>query len=170
MVTKAPKDLSPEEVERMLLAEDDDLSKGQMLKSEVQGEFTVAVTELRDPDTEVVYDVRTGIPSIFKVYEGNNTRLKMLEKRDVNGNRIFSMVRPDNPPDAVTPDSFCFLQPGHDTYEEAKSLGFRDCARPGPLVGIGGAEFHAQADHPDEWALWQASATNHAGHLEVGRP
>ena len=44
MVTQAPKDLSAEEIERMLQADDDDLTEGQVLRSSHGGEFTTATT------------------------------------------------------------------------------------------------------------------------------
>ncbi len=153
MVTQAPQDLSAEEIERMLLADDDKMSEGQVLQSDHGGELTATITKFKDPDLEVVYDVRTGVASWFKIYDGNNSRLKMLSKRDRDGNRIFSMIRPENPPDALTPDTYCLFQKQHPRFEEMKAMGFRRCVRPGPLVGELGAEMHAKHAHPNSFDM-----------------
>ena len=93
MVTQAPKDLSAEDVERMLVADDARLAEGQVLHSEHGGGFTATVTTFKDPDLDVVYNQRTGVASWFKVYEGNNSRMKMLAKRYPDGERINGSQR-----------------------------------------------------------------------------
>ncbi len=153
MVTQAPKDMTAEEIEQLLLAQDDELAEGQTLQNDHGGEFTATVTKLHDPDMDFVYDTRTGIRSEFKVYEGNNSLTKMLAKRRSDGTPIYTKTKPENPPDAIEPDTPCLFQKQHPRYEEMKALGMPPCKRPGPLVGVGGAEFHARHAHPNQLEL-----------------
>lgn len=98
------RELTTDEVEAMLEgAEQEAIADGRIVKSEFGGEFTATQRVRHDADERVLYDRRTGIPTVVKLYEGNRTVEKMLEKTDpATGLRIFTTRSPQDRPDLFT--------------------------------------------------------------------
>lgn len=149
-MTTEPQQFKPEEIEAMLDNGQVEFKDGQIIAvGALQGE-----TIMKDVATATVYDTRTGVSSSVRVYDGNNTLMKMLSKRDPEtGRRIFSVQKPNiEPPKAETP---CWLNPNHPRFEEFRQMGMPVC-KGSTLASEQDAEQHVKNKHRRAWELIQA--------------
>lgn len=96
-----------------------------------------------------LYDQRTGEPSTVRLFEGDKTLRKYLEKTDENGKRVFGMRKPKVSPKAA--DIPCWLNAASDRFTFFAELGLaptRACTK--MLRNQSEVLSHMENTHPDE--------------------
>ena len=141
---------------------DEEFVDGRIIEGKDGGDYVAREIVRRDADQKVLWDRRTGVPSFYKEYDGNDTTRKMLEKKDEDpnsryfGKRIFTASSPSVRPEnffAITdpPTVYCRFHPEHPDYEVVRAIigSVQHCKRPGALASIDSAIGHEQAAHPN---------------------
>lgn len=112
---------------------------------------------VHDQDIRLMYDRRTGVSSRMKVYEGNATLEKQLQKIDSDpqsphyGKRIYTLSSPEQRPElfygrAVKGSTPCMLNENHPRFAEFRAMGFGTCKR-NDLPNEQEADRHAKIAH-----------------------
>ena len=139
----------------------------EMVEEANQSETGISVGNLERVDRieepggyAVLYDTRTGEPSTVRLWEGDKTLRKYLEKRDPETNaRVFSVRKPNiKRMQATVP---CWMNRLSDKFDEFLSIG--------QIVGNGCTKMlfteedvpdHMDIAHPDQYAAYQRKQTN----------
>ena len=107
-----------------------------------------------------VYDTRTGEPSVIRLWEGDKTLRKYLEKQDVEtGARVFSTRKPKIKRDVASVP--CWMHKDSDKFEDFLAIG--------QIVGNGCTKVlfteedipeHMEIAHPDQYASYTRKQIN----------
>lgn len=105
-----------------------DAADGKVLaEGDTDGSYKVTQT-LKENDIVILWDRRSGVSSRVRLYDGNNTLVNMLSKRDPEtGERIFSRNKPDTVPERGKYP--CMLNENHERYSEFQRMGLPRCRR-----------------------------------------
>lgn len=136
----------------------EDLADGAPLSGDTRNDdYKSNVIVRNDADVKTVYDRRTGTPTKVKVYAGNDTIKKMLEKVDSDpsspdyGKRVFTQYSPSQRPDlfyniSTKGSTPCILNEKHPRFAEFRAMGFGTCKR-SDLPNEQEADRHAKIAH-----------------------
>lgn len=141
---------SPEVLEAMLAMVDQGPEPGSLRPQDVlhrgDGEIPapMVASTLKSAGYTVVYDKRTGEPSLCN----NNMLPAQLRKKDEEGNRVFTWVKPEKEPARGTTRCVLHADRREPWMDEA---GLPTCSKAN-LTSEYQARMHAQHRHKSEWA------------------